>query len=131
MDTLQTVILGIAMLLFGVIIRKFSDIFPDPFPTGKDPEWLRRIFQQTKTIEEVVRHNREVQERKKERSKRERTKIYNKVMEEETKKSFQETVQRKVVNALENACNANGFGVPDAYLEQLTKDICNAVYTGL
>lgn len=102
--------------------------------TWTEDQWAQweREQEQKKLQAEQEKKQKELEERQKVRKPSERKKIYKKVIEnQDTQSDLRYAVEKKVSEQLEGKCNENGFGVPEAYLEQLRVDICNAVYTGL
>jgi len=113
--------LFLALGVVLVTVEAAVEWYVDKYYTDAQKEQRRR-----------KQEEKECHEREKPRNRSERKKIYNKmVTSDEVKQELENKIADKIKEQLNTECDKNGFGIPKAYIEQLTDDICKAVYTGL
>ena len=59
-----------------------------------------------------------------------RVKFYNAITKQKTKQTVTKEMKEALTRELTNICKENGFGIPDAFIAQITADIKKAVYGG-
>ena len=125
--SVYAIILGIAWVVGESVVDWYIDTY------FTDEQKQNRLYKQQRKQEAAARkrEERELQELQKPRNWFDRRKIYKKVTGDETKQELENEIRSKVSEQLQVEYDKNGFGIPKAYIEQLTDDICKAVYTGL